>query len=127
MKLFPFPRLQLFDYILDRSGKVKLQAIDAPPTEWTDPLAAFEATLQHEQQVTARIDNLVYLARDEKDNASEIFLQWYVKEQVEEEENAGTLVGQLKLIKDSPETLFMMDKDLAQRIFTPPAAEEGGA
>ncbi len=116
---------KLFDYILERGGKVKLQAIDAPPSDWGCPLAVFEATLEHEQKVTGLINDLIYLARDEKDNASEIFIQWYVHEQVEEENNVGTVLGQLKLIKDAPQALFMMDKEMAGRIFTPPAAEGG--
>jgi ferritin len=83
--------------------------------------------LEHEQKVTGLVNELVYLASDEKDNASEVFLQWFVKEQVEEEDNVGKVLGQLKLIKDSPEALFMMDKEMGQRVFTPPAAAEGGA
>ena len=122
-----FHAIKLFNYILDRGGKVTLDAIEAPPSEWDSPLSVFKSGLKHEQKVTGLINDLVYLARDEKDNASEIFLQWFVNEQVEEEDNAGTIVGQLELIKDSPQALFMMDKDLAQRIFTPPTAAEGGA
>ncbi len=122
-----FHAMKLFNYILERGGKVTLGPIEAPPNDWDSPLAVFEATLKHEQKVTGLINDLVYLAREEKDNASEIFLQWFVNEQVEEEDNASTIVGQLELIKDSPEALFMMDKDLSQRIFTPPAAAEGGA
>ena len=121
-----FHAMKLFNYILERGGKVTLGPIEAPPNNWDCPLAVFEATLKHEQKVTGLINDLVYLAREEKDNASEIFLQWFVNEQVEEEDNAGTIVGQLELIKDSPQALFMMDKDLAQRIFTPPTTAEGG-
>ena len=120
-----FHAMKLYDYILERGGKVTLQPIDAPPTDWDSPLAVFEATLEHEQKVTGLINDLMYLAREEKDNASEIFLQWFVKEQVEEENNVSTAMGQLKLVKDSPEALFMMDKEMAQRIFTPPVPEGG--
>lgn len=122
-----FHAMKLFNYVLERGGKVTLGPIEAPPNDWDSPLAVFEATLKHEQKVTGLINDLVYLAREEKDNASEIFLQWFVNEQVEEEDNASTIVGQLELIKDSPEALFMMDKDLSQRIFTPPATAKGGA
>ena len=118
-----FHGMKLYNHILERGATVILQAIEAPPNQWSSPLDAFEATLVHEQKVTGMINDLVYLARDEKDNASEIFLQWYVNEQVEEEDNVGTILGQLKRIKDSPEALFMLDKELGQRIFTPPAAE----
>ncbi len=122
-----FHAMKLFNYILERGGKVTLDVIEAPPTEWDSPLSVFKSGLEHEQKVTGLINDLVYLAREEKDNASEIFLQWFVNEQVEEEDNAGTIVGQLELIKDSPQALFMMDKDLAQRIFIPPTTSEGGA
>lgn len=118
-----FHAMKFFDYILERGGKVTLGAIEAPPSEWNSPLSVFEATLKHEQKVTGLINDLVYLAREEKDNASEIFLQWFVNEQVEEEDSAGTIVGQIKLIKDSPQALFMMDKEMAQRIFTPPTSK----
>ena len=120
-----FHAMKLHNYVLERGGKVTLGAIDAPSAEWDSPLAVFEATLKHEQKVTGLINDLVYLARDEKDNASEIYLQWYVNEQVEEESNVGTVLGKLKLIKDSPQMLFVMDKEMGLRIFTPPA-EEGG-
>lgn len=122
-----FHAMKLFNYILERGGKVTLDVIEAPPTEWDSPLSVFKSGLKHEQKVTGLINDLVYLAREEKDNASEIFLQWFVNEQVEEEDNASTIVGQLELIKDSPQALFMMDKDLAQRIFIPPTTSEGGA
>ena len=118
-----FHALKFYDYIIERDGRVTLEAIEAPPTEWSSPLNAFEETLKHEQKVTGLINDLVYLAREERDNASEIFLQWFVSEQVEEEDSVNTILGQLKLIKSSPEALFMLDKDLGQRVFTPPAAE----
>lgn len=118
-----FHAMKLYDYIFERGGKVTLSPIDAPPSDWDCPLTVFEATLEHEQKVTGLINDLVYLAREEKDNASEIFLQWYVHEQVEEENNVGTVLGQLKLIKDSPQALFMMEKQMAQRVFTPPVTK----
>jgi len=80
-----------------------LGPIEEPPAKWDSPLAVFQATLEHEQKVTGLINDLVFLAREERDNATEIFLQWFVNEQVEEEDNASTILGQLKLIKDSPQ------------------------
>lgn len=118
-----FHALKFYDHIIERNGRVNLEAIEAPPTEWSSPMNAFEETLKHEQKVTSLINDLVYLAREERDNASEIFLQWFVSEQVEEEDSVNTILGQLKLVKSSPEALFMLDKELAQRVFTPPAAE----
>ena len=122
-----FHAIKLFNYILERGGKVTLDVIEAPPTEWDCPLSVFKSGFAHEQKVTSLINDLVYLAREEKDNASEIFLQWFVNEQVEEEDNASTIVGQLELIKDSPQGLFLLDKELGQRIFNPPATAEGVA
>ena len=118
-----FHAMKFYDYIIERGGRVILRPIEAPPSDWDSPLAVFEATLEHEQKVTGLINDLVYLARDEKDNASEVFLQWFVKEQVEEEDNVGKVLGQLKPIKDSPEALFTMDKEMGQRVFTPPTTQ----
>ena len=120
-----FHAMKLYDYIFERGGKVTLRQIDAPPSDWDCPLAVFKATLEHEQKVTGLINDLVYFAREQKDNASEIFLQWYVHEQVEEENNVGTVLGQLKLIKDSPQALFIIDKDMAQRVFVPQVSKGG--
>ncbi len=120
-----FHALKFNDYIIERGGRVTLQAIEAPPTEWASPLDAMEATLTHEQKVTGLINDLVFLARDERDNASEIFLQWFVTEQVEEEDNVNKILAQLRRIKDKPHGLFMLDRELGQRVFTPPAADTG--
>ena len=111
--------MKLYGHILDRGGKVVLQAVNAPPVEWDGPLDVMQSVLEHERKVTVMINNMVYLARDERDNATEIFLQWFVNEQVEEEYSVGTIVGQLRLIKDSPQALFLMDKELSLRAFTP--------
>jgi ferritin len=117
-----FHALKFYDYLIERGGRVTLQAIDAPPTEWSSPMNAFEETLKHEQKVTGLINDLVFLAREERDNAAEIFLQWFVTEQVEEENSVSTILAKLRLIKDKPQGLFMLDKDLGQRVFTPPSA-----
>ena len=118
---------KMYDYVHERGGRVKLKAIECPPSEWDSPLAAFEATLTHEQKVTGLVNELVYLARDERDNAAENFLRWFVDEQVEEEDNVSRLVEQLKMIQGSPQGLFMIDRELGQRVFTPPTAAEGDA
>lgn len=118
-----FHAMKQFDYVLERGGKAVLGSIDAPPASWESIVAVFEATLKHEQMVTGLINELVYLARDERDNATEIFLQWFVKEQVEEEDSASTILGQLKLIEGSPQALFLIDRELGQRVFVPPVAE----
>jgi len=120
-----FHGMKMFDFVLERSGRVILQPIEAPPFEWKSAEDVFAVTLEHEQKVTGMINDLVFLAREERDNATEIFLQWFVTEQVEEEDTAGTILGQLKMIKNEAQALFMMDKELGQRVFTPPSAEVG--
>ncbi len=106
---------KFFDYINDRTGKVVLTAIIAPPAEWKSPTAAFEAVYAHEQKVTGLINDLVDKAKKENDYATQAMLQWFVNEQVEEEANAYEILEKLKMIKDSAQGLFMMDAVLAQR------------
>lgn len=113
--------MKFFDFVSERNGRVNLTAIDGPETEWESPVAAFEATLAHEQHVTALINKLVDLALAESDHATNNFLQWFVAEQVEEEATADGILQQLRLMKDAPGGLFMMDRELGQRVFTPPA------
>jgi len=109
------------NFINERSGRVIPKAIECPPTEWNSPIAAFEATFVHEQSVSESINKLVDIAIAESDHASKIFLDWFVSEQVEEEASVNAVVQKLKLMKDSPHGLFMIDNELAQRVFTPPA------
>lgn len=85
-------------------------------------MAVFTDVLAHEQKVTGLINNLVNLALDERDHATNIFLQWFVTEQVEEESSASTIVDKLKLIGNDANGLFVLDNELGQRVFTPPAA-----
>ena len=113
--------LKFFDFVLERNGQVELKAIEAPPSQWESPLAIFEATLKHEQYVTGRINKLVDLAIAESDHATNSFLQWFVNEQVEEEATADGILQQLKLMQNAPGGLFMLDRELASRTFTPPA------
>ena len=114
--------MKFYDYVLQRGGKVQLQEIEAPPTEWGSPLAVFEATLEHEQKVTGLINGLVDIAHEEHDHATNIFLQWFVSEQVEEEESVGGVLEQLKLMGDAKGGLFMIDRELAKR--SPSASSE---
>ncbi|MBN1461533.1 MAG: ferritin [Armatimonadetes bacterium] len=107
--------MKIFDFIGDRGGRVTLAAIEAPPTEWKSPLAAFQAAYEHEQKVTGLINDLVALARKENDPATDIFLQWFVTEQVEEEKTADDIVQKLKMVQDQPGPLYMLDKELGAR------------
>lgn len=119
--------MKFYTHLLERGGRAVLAAIDGPATEWDSPLAAFQAAYAHECKVTAMINGLVDLARDHKDHASEAFLQWFVNEQVEEEASADEIVQKLKLMADAPGGLFLLDQELAQRVFTPPPADGSAA
>ncbi len=115
--------MKFYDFIDERGGRIVLKAIDGPPTEWDSPLAVFEAVYEHEQKVSGLINDLVDLAIKEKDHATNSFLQWFVSEQVEEEASADAAVQQLKMVEKAPGGMFMLDRELGQRVFTPPAAE----
>ena len=116
--------MKIFDFMIERGGRVKLEKIDTPQVEWDSLLAAFEATLEHEKYITDRINKLVDLAIAESDHATNAFLQWFVTEQVEEESTADGILQKLRLMKDAPGGLFMMDQQLGSRSFTPPAPAE---
>ena len=113
--------MKFYDHILERGSKVQLMPIDGPQTEWDSSLAVFEHVYKHEQKVTGLINGLVDLALSEKDHATSNFLQWFVNEQVEEEASADAVLQKIKLAGNSPGGLFMIDKDLGQRVFVPPA------
>ena len=110
----------MFNYVHERGGKVELEAIEKPETKWESPLEVFEHVLKHEQLVTSKINALMDVAESEKDRAALSFLDWYLKEQVEEESNVGGVLATLKLIKDDAKALLMLDKDLAARTFNAP-------
>lgn len=107
--------MKFYDFINQRGGRVQLAQIEAPPSDWNSPLAVFEDTLAHEQKVTGLINDLVEVANEERDHASQIFLQWFVSEQVEEEDSVGGVLEQLKLMGEAKGGLFMMDREMAKR------------
>lgn len=117
--------LKFLDFICDRNGRVILEQIDKPKTDWSSPLEAFQDALDHERLISKKINELADLAMKESDHAAGAFLQWFVTEQVEEEANVQAIVGKLELIKDNGMGLLMVDQQLGQR--TPsagaPAAE----
>ena len=115
--------MKIYDFVNERGGRVILKPIEEPQTEWASPLAAFKAAYKHEQKVTGLINGLVNLAIEEKDHATNNFLQWFVNEQVEEESSVDEVVQKLKMVDKAPGGQFMIDKELGQRIFTPPANE----
>ena len=107
--------MKFYRYILERGGKVKLLAIDAPKNEWQTPLDAFTEAYEHEKKVTSLIYKLLELAIEEKDYATQEMLQWFVKEQVEEEAQTSQIVEQLKIIGDSKNGWLMLDHRLGKR------------
>jgi len=118
--------MKFYYYLLERGGVVELKQIDAPPTAWDSPLVAFEAALAHEEYITDRINKMMDLAIEINDHAAKGFLQWYVDEQVEEEDNANENVDKLNMVGESGNGLYMLDKEFGARpvLFTMPAGEE---
>ncbi len=110
----------LFEYLQERGGKVVLEAIEKPKTDWSSPREVFEDVLKHEQLVTSKINALLDVAEEVHDRAAVSFLDWYLKEQVEEEANVGNVLKTLNLVCDDRQCLFMLDKELASRTFTAP-------
>jgi len=108
---------KFFNYVNERSGKVILKAITQMPTEWESIIEVVEATLAHEQHVTELINNLVDVAVQEKDHATQSFLKWFVDEQVEEEANVTEILDTLKLINGQGNGIFMLDRELRGRTF----------
>ncbi len=106
---------KLIDFLLDRGGKLELQPIAAPPTEFGAIIQVFEQTLAHEKGITAKINALFERARNEKDYASEITLQWYVTEQVEEEANVGQIVDHLRAVGDQGGGIWYLDSKMGKR------------
>lgn len=115
--------MKIFDYINERGGRVTLETIKKPPTEWESPLDVFEATYEHEVNVTKMINDLLDIAIEEKDHATYNMLQWFVAEQVEEEASADEIRQQLKFIGKDGRGLLMIDRELAKRTFTSPTGE----
>ena len=112
--------MKIYDYINSQSSKIKLQAIEEPASEFDSPLDMFEKTLKHEQFITGCINEVVDLAIEEKDHATNIFMQWYVTEQIEEEGNDNEIISKLKLIGDDGNGLLRLDNELGIRVFKPP-------
>lgn len=109
--------LKFIAYLQERGAEVELKQIDAPPAEFGTPLELFEQTLAHEEHVTSLIHQLYEIALDGKDYAAQIFLQWFITEQVEEEASATAVVERLKIIGDkSPGSILYLDKELGKRV-----------
>ena len=107
--------MRLYHHLRDRGVRILLAALEAPPTEWASPLAAFEAAYEHECKVSRQFDEHLTVAQAEKDNATIIFLQWFINEQVEEEASVDNIVRKIRMIGDHPGALFMLDRMLGER------------
>jgi len=116
-----FHFMKFYNYMNSQGEHVELAALAAPPCEFGSVLAMYEQTLKHEQFITSSINELMELAVKEKDHATQIFLQWFVTEQIEEESNDYDIIAKLKLAGDTGPGLLMVDNELATRVFTPPA------
>jgi ferritin len=112
--------MRLFDHINRRGGRVVLKAIGEPPFDFGTPLEVFEKALSHEKHITGCIHDLYKIAQEENDYPAQMELQWFIDEQVEEEENTGKVVEQLKMAGSNQSVLLMLDRELGQRT----AAEE---
>lgn len=114
---------KFMNYVNERDGRVVLEGIEKPQIKWETPVDAFKAALEHERFISASINNLVTLARQENDYMSDNFLQWFVAEQVEEEASASEVVRMFSLAGNAGGGLLMIDRELGSRTFNPPAAE----
>ena len=113
--------LRIFDFVNDRAGRVGLGLIDAPPSEFGSPLEVFQAALAHERKVTALIGELYRVAVEEADYPTQVMLQWFVNEQVQEEKVASDIVDRLRLAGDDKSALLLLETELGQR----PSEAEG--
>lgn len=110
-----FHAMKMYEYVQRQGEEVLLKQIDEPPATFESALDMFEKTLEHEQYITKSINELMELAIKQKDHATQIFLEWYVTEQVEEEDTDNDMIAQLKLVGDNPHALLMMDRELSSR------------
>jgi len=113
---------KIYHYVNEQGGKVELQEIEKPEEDFSSVTDLFEKTLAHEKKVTGLIYDLVKLAREENDYATEAFLQWFVTEQVEEEAEPDNILQKLKMVGEEGNGILMMDKTLGSREFNPPSA-----
>jgi ferritin len=107
--------MKIFNYITEHNGRVVLDAIDKPPTEFQKPLNVMKQVLEHEKKVSGLINRLYDLAVSEKDYPTQVMLQWFITEQVEEEKSASDIIEQLKMVGDVPAGLILLDRQLGSR------------
>jgi ferritin len=114
--------MKFYTYLNSQGEQATIGQMNAPSSSFASFLGMFEETLKHEQYITSCINQLMELAVEEKDHATQIFLQWFITEQIEEEENDREIIGKLKMIGDNGYGQLMLDTELGARVFTPPAA-----
>ncbi len=114
--------MRFYEYLLERGARVELQAIDEPPKDYGTPLAVMEKSLEHEKFVSSRIHGLYELAQKEGDYPAQVMLQWFITEQVEEEDSIGTIVDRMKMFGSEGAALMILDQQLGAR--TPEAEDE---
>jgi ferritin len=119
--------LKLFDYVNDRGGTVDLAPVSKPVGDYDSPLAVFEAALEQEKQVTQLIHRLYAFVGDEKDYATQVALEWFIAEQVEEEKVGSEIVDQLRMIGDNQTGLLIIDRELGLRSAAPIDGQVSGA
>ena len=107
---------KIYDYILERGGKVVLSEIRAPKSQYKSALEAFEDSLKHEKAVTKSIEKLYVLAKDEKDFGTEVFLQWFITEQIEEESTVESIIDKFKMLEGTNTALYLLNNELGSRV-----------
>ncbi len=107
--------MKFYDYMLDVGGKIELDKIEKPQTDWESPFEIFEAARKHELYITKLINDLVTVANQENDYATNIFLQWFVTEQIEEVSTVTDILDKFKMIGESKESYYFLDKELGER------------
>ncbi|MEI8377843.1 MAG: ferritin [bacterium] len=110
----------MFNYLIERNGRVVLESIEKPPVQWNNVIEIFEETLKHEQYISSRINDILNAALEEKDHATASFYKWFIDEQVEEEATATDVLSKLKLTKAEGSALFFMDQEMQKRVFVQP-------
>ena len=114
--------MKFFDFVLDRGGRVEFLELAAPQREWESPLDVFKAALEHEREVSGYINELMDAVIDARDHAANVFLQWFVQEQVEEEASVADIVSRLELVGEDGRGILLIDQELAARTDTGEAA-----
>lgn len=116
-----FHAMKFYDYIFQKDGMVKLEQIPEPSNDYKDIVDVFQKGYEHEQLVTSRIYKIADIASDEREHATMSLLNWFIDEQVEEENTFNSLLKKVKRCQNNPAALYMLDDELAARVFTPPA------